>query len=85
MISFDLNAFLIENRLSILELSKKVTTPFQSLYYAKKNRKVSARLLRKLESKFGDLSAYIKSPDSLNPPANLEISLHPSTQQGLAE
>lgn len=59
MISFNMDAFLIEKRISILELSKKVSTPFQSLYYAKNNQKVSARLLRKMESNFGDLSNFI--------------------------
>lgn len=59
MFNFNIDIFLIDKRLGILELSKKISVPFQSLYYAKKNQKISPKLLRKLEEKFGDCSNYI--------------------------
>lgn len=59
-VSFDLNKMLFDKRISASELATDLNMNYVSIWQMAKRSRIKLAFLRRLESKFGDCSQYIK-------------------------
>ena len=59
MLQFDFNSFLFAKRLSLMDVAKAMKLHLRSVQIMRDRGTVKPSFLRKLETKYGDLSRYI--------------------------
>lgn len=59
MYNFDFKMFLLDNRKSLNDLALELNIPYKTLSNVMKRGTIKPRLLKEIESYFGDCSKYI--------------------------